>query len=598
MFDEGKAEKREEFVAVVKSRLPEIQKALDESGISEELGACVDVGQEMEKEQSSVIRNWIEAVIAGIYEELVKAAGAGQGSSDLSMFAGIIGEILDATDPVSLYKKTGDEKSLEEIIKMADRYCQLFFEKDLKETLEQIRTTDISSPALLVEIKNNYDKIKADVEAKEDSIILNWIAAIIARGCKANPKECALDYVQNLLEKYYDKWKIPDGDGEHFPYVMNGTDDTKNRVTPSSDTWDDLNKDLLEVQADFFKHANMARYAEYENEICEIKQNGYEKVQKNYVPKAGGEIFFIKGTATGKEEYVTIKNIPVWLKKIKDNDTYEVTYDLEMSGGEASYYNGKGQPDMVYYVVKKRQDKLQIKDLPGIEKKQMLQYWGIGADCTGYVPHALMFIMTSLKVPAEMQFATMGHYTGRLRPNGSFLSGDINKKGDNGGFYAISEYTSTKSPKGNEAMKWRTGDIICRYDNATTGERKDASGNTVKDDLKNIQISFHIQIIGRVADEKIVYYESSSQKTSIKIKSNLNKALYLHDGVIRREASFDEFYDHLDKLNNEKKIKTNITVSNVLYDKVYFTRKILIGRPRFLKDDIKLNEYFINLIKS
>ena len=264
-----------------------------------------------------------------------------------------------------------------------------------------------------------------------------------------------LDYIEYLLKIYFDKWLLPDGSGDRFPYVIKGPTDTAPREKNEKITeeWQDILPTIMDIEKSYNNEKNK-RFIKIENEYPEVVY--YCKSDKK--EDADGE--YILFSKDDRKKFSPIQNTDPnynWYQKEANGD-YKKTYDLQLYyDTKNEYVNnidintrfGKACSEMMQDVAKEllkrfealKNDKNQSR-LTKLEDffkgrykkvyeanenryrfKDYLHDFGIGMDCSGYVSRAIAFVMNKLEIPGWAQIETLGPGYGRLKTNDTTLEG-------------------------------------------------------------------------------------------------------------------------------------------------------------------------------
>lgn len=439
-----------------------------------------------------------------------------------------------------------------------------------------------------------------------------------------NDKTAVLDYIEYLLKVFYDKWMLPDGSGDRFPYVIHPTD-TKPRTTD-----DDIKTKYQKVEDEIKKIEQKSSYSLYakikgdDSEITPIsnyvKKEGIdekkynklkEKEKKKYIEEQNeNEIIYHKTNDEGTHIIIdktlyenTNENIICFTKDSENN--YNETFNFQLYGSsniDANSRFGKGAPDLMYnvsYYLYNRLDSNEKKQF-----KKYLQNFGIGVDCSGYVSRALSFVMNKLQVPIGIQIRTLGPGYGRVKSNCTTLATNCNTK-ENGVTYY---YFQDSSISGSYLLLTR--------ENA----QKISTGLTTWFSSKNDFINYMPFIIPNSEDNKqmdqindlILITKLTKKKDESKnifgaeIKEeSLSSSTKLQPGDIITTSNPSFHVKIISKVNNDSYSHHQSTSSNRtgVIESTIDVKKIKkdmknywFARPYVFSNDQKLIEYFKNML--
>lgn len=439
-----------------------------------------------------------------------------------------------------------------------------------------------------------------------------------------NDKTAVLDYIEYLLKVFYDKWMLPDGSGDRFPYVIHPTD-TKPRTTD-----DDIKTKYQKVEDEIKKIEQKSSYSLYakikgdDSEITPIsnyvKKEGIdekkynklkEKEKKKYIEEQNENgILYHKTNNEGTHIIIdktlyenTNENIIYFTKDAENN--YNETFNFQLYGSsnmDANSRFGKGAPDLMYNVSSYLYNRLDSN-----EKKQFKKYlhnFGIGVDCSGYVSRALSFVMNKLQVPIGIQIRTLGPGYGRVKSNCTTLATNCNTK-ENGVTYY---YFQDSSISGSYLLLTR--------ENA----QKISTGLTTWFSSKNDFINYIPFIIPNSEDNKqmdqindlILITKLTKKKDESKnifgaeIKEeSLSSSTKLQPGDIITTSNPSFHVKIVSKVNNDSYSHHQSTSSNRtgVIESTIDAKKIKkdmknywFARPYVFSNDKKLIEYFKNML--
>lgn len=505
-------------------------------------------------------------------------------------------KLFDNTEYSFDDKKPDDQKDIANAVDI-EKYNAEFKNQD-EVRIEQLRK---AVNAIVEKLQNN----KPDDKFNEKTIIAQ------ITDYSRTDETVVFNYISYLLKVFYDKWLLPDGSGDRFPYVINnaGNEDVGPRENDAiiKEYWNN-NKYWKYKESEYYKKIgekattkSIIKQIEKDSKFYGSKYYRFVKINGKYFQIAkyiddkyiseekylklekkskylstpltkGSNKYYYKINDTGKHilanneihDYVAEKL--EWYEKI-DDENYSITYDIQLyNGGDSNSILGKGFVELMQEVAKtlyenyKLLNKTDLNNRKGENSvyhlKDYLHDFGIGMDCSGYVTRALAYVMCELMVPPYIQVKTIGPGWGRLRTNGQTL--------DLKGGSRLYHTTSSNKNDTLEALysKLQIGDIEMKGQTVPNGK-------------------FHIRIINDVGE-----CESPDNK-SIKLKyysDHQSSSTNGRIGVIETKV-----VDSVPKGNNNYKSYEKHKVSGTYYYR--------FARPYVFDDPERLKGFFIEMLK-
>ena len=483
-------------------------------------------------------------------------------------------------------KKSDDQKEIANAVNI-DRYNAEFDKQDNVRIDQLYKAVN----AIVDELKNNMPN---------DQYNAKTIIAPIANYCQNNDT-VVLNYISYLLKVFYDKWLLPDGSGDRFPYVIDGGDDVKRKESISAikTEWDKVKKGIAEIEKGYNNDKNI-RTIKLPNDPTPYTVSGYTKYltkedydklskekKKNYKgptnyiiddktitsvymgDKGDGDLFVIDKNDK-KYYYHNNRNDIKWFDKSGKNEEF----DLQLYYGGSTSSNcqaGKGCPQMMKDVADKLLESYNgtLKELEEEFSKKYAKVYsannskyrfkdylhdlGIGMDCSGYVSRALAFIMTNLRVPGHIQLETLGPGYGRIKSNATTLS-RVSKE------HSSLIMDTKPRPKGEDSI-WK--DYVEKIiPNIQPGdiEMVGETGN-----------GFHIRIIYSVDTKNMCFidHQSGTQNAYLELKQkNSSLRFGVEETVVSKDKNLGKYLDNY-----------------------------RFARPNVFKDPERLRGFFIDMLK-
>lgn len=311
---------------------------------------------------------------------------------------------------------------------------ELYIDKNISEFKKQ-------DELRIKEINKAVDYIKKNESISND----NEIKQKLVEFC-LNDKTATLDYIEYLLKVFYDKWLLPDGSGNRFPYVINNnarvTKDNLSYVRSQDQrslgqgvafTNDNLPKHFKSSEKSLDENNNFIIASKYANRIKT------EKTEKGTFYLVDNSDYFISYIKKIK----AIKDIKKIFNHKEDTNYKSNDYDYQLyKAGDCDITQGKGAIERLNALSQKllneynkldNSSKAKLKEsfnlfYPSEEYlfKNYLHDFSLGVDCSGYVSRALAFVMTNLMIEKEEQEKTLGALVkgDGLRTNTHFLEED------------------------------------------------------------------------------------------------------------------------------------------------------------------------------
>lgn len=378
-----------------------------------------------------------------------------------------------------------------------------------------------------------------------------------------------LDYIEYLLKVYFDKWLLPDGSGDRFPYVINGSDkdtgprknnnDVKKEWTekalPLINNCEDDIKSALEYRR--FVKDETGNYLDIDSTDKQTK-NKVSKLMKNVVEvydnnkQATFDLQLYRGGGAdsdcqhGKGIHILNQSVA---KKLLDN-RFNI---LDKEKGK----NNKSIKATLeeYFSCKERYPKAY--DANGYRFKDYLHDLGIGVDCSGYVSRALAYIMFKLMIPGHLQIETLGSAYGRVKSNATTLDSDkdiiVQKKEVQDLMFKIVDLTKHIQ---NYDLEKKITAIIQKDLQATSKEfPKDA--DTVFNSIKTIISREATRTGNDDINTKVLNLISENQYSSYtEYTKDLKGFIEKNKNILKKNLYTSTTFDDLIKLETEIK-KTN-----------------------------------------
>lgn len=311
---------------------------------------------------------------------------------------------------------------------------ELYIDKNISEFKKQ-------DELRIKEINKAVDYIKKNESISND----NEIKQKLVEFC-LNDKTATLDYIEYLLKVFYDKWLLPDGSGNRFPYVINNNA----RVTKDNLSYVRSQDQRSLGQGVAFTNDNLPKH--FKSSEKSLDENNNFIIASKYANR-------IKTEKTEKETFYLVDNSEYfisYIKKIKaikdikkifnhkeDTNYKSNDYDYQLyKAGDCDITQGKGAIERLNALSQKllneynkldNSSKAKLKEsfnlfYPSEEYlfKNYLHDFSLGVDCSGYVSRALAFVMTNLMIEKEEQEKTLGALVkgDGLRTNTHFLEED------------------------------------------------------------------------------------------------------------------------------------------------------------------------------
>lgn len=291
-------------------------------------------------------------------------------------------------------KKPDDQKDIKDAVDI-DKYNAEFDEQDKVRMVQLFKAVN----TIVEKLRND----KPDDKFNEKTII-----APITDYCRTD-ETVVFNYISYLLKIFYDKWLLPDGSGDRFPYVIDGGDDVKrkqsisvikkewekvkNDVTEIEKSYDnDKNKRTIKISDDstayiisrYFKYLTQSKYDKEKNNINNKIENATnedekKKLQKKlnqFIANYKGPADYIIDDKTYKAVYLGVEDDGDLFGVDKNNKKYyyqnersdikwfdkdgiNEEFDLQLYYGGSTSSNcqaGKGSPQMMQKVADKLLD--------------------------------------------------------------------------------------------------------------------------------------------------------------------------------------------------------------------------------------------------
>lgn len=394
-------------------------------------------------------------------------------------------------------KKSDDQKEIANAVNI-DRYNAEFDKQDNVRIDQLFKAVN----AIVDELKNNMPN---------DQYNAKTIIAPIANYCQNNDT-VVLNYISYLLKVFYDKWLLPDGSGDRFPYVIAtryyiltngqykekyGSQDIKSSfenysTKDTSEIGKKPSEEVYKKTKDGYEEVSI-KYASWSDNYRfykEIVFNMIEEVKKTFaVPdNKYDHQLYLKGdcaSTKGKGAIELLQAISEKLyvdfyQKIKNNDYAS----LKRYAKKDSILQNKENAKTNMYKELESEYKTRYPQKE-YDFNEFLHDFGVGVDCSGYVSRAIAFIMTNLMIDYDTQKATLN-----LDANGLGLRTNTGHlESEKGGSKLLFTPSSTKFDNIFNSEIIQPGDIMrngehIRIVYAVDNERKAFSGHQSTSELR------------------------------------------------------------------------------------------------------------------